>query len=113
MPTDRIFRFTISGLTFLMVFVFLYSFLHQKSLNELLATQDKLTSFALAFISIPVIGVMVSTIGLGFIYIAKGHRTFVYLPDVGKPNGRFIIEKIIDENPNSEFAVLLNKELVD
>jgi hypothetical protein len=87
-----------------MTLVFLYCLFHGYKVEDTIIAKLNLLNFALAFFSVPVIGIIISTIGLGIIYMFRGHRIFFYIPDGTTTEGEFIIEKVLGENRRNPLA---------
>lgn len=99
MPTDRLFKFTVPGLMFLLsVVMFDYVFG-----GTLLFTQYELLSLLGIFFSTPIIGVIVGTFLFGFLKARYGHEVHFYVPSDPE-----LIQWILKSNKQ-----LLKKIIVD
>jgi hypothetical protein len=96
MPSDRIFRFSISGVMFFITLVFFYYFFggNLETIFNKIKIENALTALALIFTA-PVVGVIFSTIAVFFWQWCVGYKIWFYPPESFK-----IVIYTLKNNPN-------------
>lgn len=82
MPADRIWRFSSCGLMFLggMLYFFLLLGGHLNLNQENFKISEGFNIFLSLFITTPVIGVVISTITVKFLFLLRGYKQYCYVP---------------------------------
>jgi len=80
MPTDRLFKFSVSGLMFLMISMFFYIFFGGSICVLENLFNNTVLSLIAVFFSTPVIGLIISTSTYGILYLFYGYDIIYYVP---------------------------------
>jgi hypothetical protein len=108
MPTDRIFRFSISGLMFILTSLFFHLLFGGDLIEILDLVKDRnIITFIALFFSTPIVGVIISTIALTVLFIPYGYKMLYY-----PPTKTYIVEEILKTNNNLRNKIVVNKALV-
>jgi hypothetical protein len=108
MPTDRIFRFSISGLMFFLTFLFFHLLFGGDLTGVIdLAKDRNIITFIALFFSTPIIGVIISTIVLSILFIPYGYEMLYYPPKKAD-----IVEQILKNEKVLKERIIVNNTLV-
>lgn len=108
MPTDRVFRFSISGMMFFICYIFFSLFFGTKP-SEIFNVEfgnEKFIALIVLILSTPIIGTIISTIGLWISFKRKGYRVFYYLPENVET-----VRYILKDYPLLKDRVIVNNQL--